>query len=313
MGSPPFGIIADLLRKGKVVPFLGAGVNSRPKKATWSPDASFLPYGGELSERLAALAEFPAVDTYERRDLAKVSSYVVDVSGRAWLREHLREVFAREYEPCDIHSYFAENSSNLLIITTNYDDLLEQAFQQAGRPFTTIVHAGDNEEFPGALFVWRPESPDPEIVAPRRLRVNLARTSVIYKMHGTVRRADKETPRDDAPADRWDSFVITEDDYINFLSGMTATPVIPPALMQHMRDKQFLFLGYGLGDWNWRVVLRNVRPESKAAAHNARERRPSWAIQYHPRPSEEALWDARNVNIYDMPIQEFVKRLREAP
>src|SRR5438270_8832215 len=74
MFEPPYGVIADLLKEGQVVPFLGAGVNfgSRPDGAAWDHEtAGFLPSGVELSRFLAGKSSFPAEDERDFCDLAK--------------------------------------------------------------------------------------------------------------------------------------------------------------------------------------------------------------------------------------------------
>ena len=77
MAEPPYGEIADSLKKGEVIPFLGAGVNfgKRPAGAHWDPQAAtFLPSGAELSRFLAQKSNFPSTDDHDLNDLAKVSS-----------------------------------------------------------------------------------------------------------------------------------------------------------------------------------------------------------------------------------------------
>jgi hypothetical protein len=75
-----------------------------------------------------------------------------------------------------------------------------------------------------------------------------------------------------------------------------------------------------------RVVLRNLRGLLPAAAgaavatdHGEQEAVTeeeeaalrSWAIQFQPSDLEVELWNARRVKIYDVDINEFVRRLRE--
>ena len=142
---PPYGEIADLLKKGEVVPFLGAGVNfgMRPSPdAKWNEkDSNFLPSGVELSRFLADMSSFPSEDEDEIGDLAKVSSYFVETSARRRLRERLHEIFNRDFEPASIHNYLAElgRKTPLLIVTTNYDDLTGRAFNALNLPFDLVV------------------------------------------------------------------------------------------------------------------------------------------------------------------------------
>jgi hypothetical protein len=311
---PPYGEIADLLKKGEVVPFLGAGVNfgTRPAPdAKWNEkDSNFLPSGVELSRFLADMSNFPAEDEDEITDLAKVSSYFVETSARRRLRERLHTIFDRDFEPTNIHSYLADIGRNtpLLIVTTNYDDLTERAFSRLGLPFDTVVHPTDRKDVEASVLWWKHGATEPEVVPPNQLFIDLKSTTVIYKMHGTV---DRTTAK-------WDSYVITEDDYIDFLSRMTGQTAVPAQFMRHFRTRHFLFLGYGLRDWNLRVVLKNLRTVlpsvddgSKAVEDDSEEEElRSWAIQFKPSELETELWSARKVKIYDVDINEFVERLR---
>lgn len=330
---PPFDEIADLLHDGDVIPFLGAGVNTRPDpRQNWSPGAPFLPRGAELSRYLAKRYQIPAREDPERADLAKVSSYGAEVMGRDRLRARLRDVFAREYLPCPIHDYLAEIDQPLLIVTTNYDDLAEQAFARRGKPYHLVVHPTDRSDSEAAILWWPPGAGDPVVEAANSLPLKPGADTIIYKMHGSVYRwpagtAEAEPRRNGAPGQgidgtppagradpgRLDSFVITEDDYVDFLSRMVSNTAIPVHFVPYFHHRPFLFLGYGLGDWNLRVMLRNlgrVLPDGRGDQPAPPRTRRSWAIQFEPSPMEKELWRSRGVRIFDMDIDRFVHRLR---
>jgi hypothetical protein len=308
MPKPPYGEISDVLKKGQVIPFLGAGVNfgiRQPADAIWTGDpCSFLPSGGELAHFLASKTGFPSQDEHDLMDLAKVSSYFVETSARRRLRERLHDVFDHDYSPCDIHSYLAEVSATcpLLIVTTNYDDLIEQAFKKADCPYDLVVHPTDRKDVEASVLWWQHGAAEPEAVKPNQLLIDLEKTTVIYKMHGTV----------DRRQGKWDSYVITEDDYVDFLARIQSA--VPAQFIRYFRERQFLFLGYGLRDWNLRVVLKNLRtasPDALGSAHREDdEELRSWAIQYRPSDLEVELWNARRVKIYDVDINEFASQLR---
>ena len=62
MAEPPYGVIWNRLKRGKVVPFLGAGASmaGRAAGATWNPHKrECLPSGAELSRLLAEETSFP--------------------------------------------------------------------------------------------------------------------------------------------------------------------------------------------------------------------------------------------------------------
>jgi hypothetical protein len=313
MPEPPYGEIADLLKRGEVVPFLGAGVNfgTRPPGAQWDEDKpQFLPSGAELSRFLASKANFPSTDERDLSELPRVASYFVETSARRRLRTRLREVFDHDFLPCEVHTYLAEiaKMKPMLVVTTNYDDLTEQAFKQANLPFDLVVHPTDRKDVEASVLWWKHGDVEPKAVPPNQLYIDLKSTNVIYKMHGHVDRLVR----------KWDSYVITEEDYVDFLSRMVGQTAVPALFMRHFRTRHFLFLGYSLRDWNLRVVLKNLRtiaPTEVATPDDDEEDDEeirSWSIQYRPSDFEVELWGARKVKIYDVDLNEFIHKVRVA-
>jgi len=309
----PYDIICDHLKKGEVVPFLGAGasLSGRPINAVWDDKiANFLPTGSELAKRLADICAFPSDEPHDRGNLAKVASYyVVEPSDRRGLRARLCDLFDRDYQIGEVHRFLADLPVPLLIVTTNYDDLLEKVFKDKRKPYHLIVHPTDQKALGNSVLWWKPGQIEPEVQhTPNNLPLKLTDTTIIYKMHGGVDRLLK----------KWNSFVITEEDYVEFLARMTKDSPIPKNFLLHFRERHFLFLGYGLHDWNLRVMLTNlnaalVKPRKGAAK---RELMPanglrSWAIQHPSTELEKTLWRKRNVSIYDIEIDMFASKMRE--
>jgi hypothetical protein len=287
--SPPFESIDEGLRKGTVIPFLGAGASlgCRIREVPGGGSAPFktLPSAAQLSTRLAKRASFPKG---AEKDLATVAQYLEVVSGRADLQTALRDVFARTYEPGRLHRYLASIDGPLLIVTTNYDDLIEQAF--GDRPYDLVVHTTD--AVARERLLWWPHGADePERVLAKKLVIDLEGTTVIYKMHGAV---------DQTLAAR-DQYVVTEDDYVEFVSRLLKKRAVPAIFSEPFQKRQFLFLGYGLGDWNLRVVLNRV--DRNIRGHEVPL---SWAIDAKPSELETKLWARRNVDVYGLTIEEFL-------
>lgn len=313
MAEPPYGIIWNHLKKSEVIPFLGAGasLSGRPPNADWdAKSTTFLPTGAELARRLAAEAEFPG-DEAERDDLSRVASYYQESIDRPGLVGRLREVFDKDYQPGQIHEFLADLASPVLIVTTNYDDLIEKALTRKKKPYHLIVHPADRKDLAASVLWWKPGEAEPTPHPPAKLPLSLTDTTIIYKMHGSVDRQQKT----------WDSFVITEEDYVEFLARMTGQSAIPARFMALFRKCRFLFLGYGLRDWNLRVILKNLKttlPRPEAEVVDAEPDAPlpqeglrSWAIQRRPSELEQMLWQARKVSIYDMEIDAFVAKMRK--
>ena len=56
-----------------------------------------------------------------------------------------------------------------------------------------------------------------------------------------------------------DSLVITEDDYFDYLIGVTSNnDLIPGVVRRALADSALLFLGFGLDDWDFRVLFRSI-------------------------------------------------------
>lgn len=317
----PYGIIADKLLSGSVVPFLGAGASLTARGADAhfdGKDPKFLPRADELSAWLAAKCEFPE---NEEPDLPKVASYLQVQSTRDDLMGYLRQIFSRQYPYGAIHKLLAEAPKQMLIVTTNYDDLIEHAFDDAGKPYHLVMYP-ESDELAAAVQWWKPGAAEPESFAPAVLPLHVEDTTIIYKMHGSVRRSEAQR--------QWDSFVITEEDYVRFLSRMTAKGgAIPSRFMLHIRNSSLLFLGYGLRDWNLRVMLEKLRrsfggyesngddeppvgdaADDALAAHHGTAKA-SWAVQWHPSELERTLWSSRRVKIFDQDLTEFAEALRK--
>jgi len=129
---------------------------------------------------------------------------------------------------------------------------------------------------------------------------DLAKRSVIFKIRGAI---DRTTVAGGRPRD---SFVIAEDQYIDYLIHSGSSAFLPTVLSEEIGDCHILFIGYGLKDWNMRVLLRRVCQESRLSWE-------SWAVQ---RPQdfdavESELWRDRNVRLIGADLNDFTRTLEE--
>ena len=292
--EPPYRLIRKGLETGTVIPFLGAGASLGAAVAGGEGPMT-LPTGRELAEQLALEANYPEG---EEPTLASVAQYYEDVAaGRVALYEQLHTVFSKEYAPGRIHQYLAGIPSPLLVVTTNYDDLMERALRAAGKPFDLVIHTTDPTL--GEQLLWWPDGADePELVVANRLYIDLEEVTVLYKMHGAV---------DRIVAAR-DQYVVTEDDYVDFLTRLIKQEAFPAILAEPFQKRHFLFLGYGLRDWNLRVILNRVDKDLRHGPEGPANLR-SWAIDAFPSDLETRLWQGRGVEIYKLAIDEFLDGL----
>ena len=293
-------IVARRLGSGSVVPFLGAGANlvERPAEAEWEADG-YLPSGAELATYLAGPYGYPDAAL----DLVRVSQWVDLVSSPRALVDELHGVFSREYRPNKLHRFLAELPLRLrdegrpvcgqLLLTTNYDDVLELAFAAAGEPVDVVAYEARRN---GRRFVHhRPDGERVEINDPARYRgFALEERSVILKIHGDVDRDDSDR----------DTFVVTEDHYIDYLAGESVRALIPAYLMRRIRESDLLFLGYSMRDWNLRVILRQIWAEQGFSTGG-------WSIQLHPSEVDLRFWARQGIEILDFPLEDWVDGMLE--
>ncbi len=295
-----YGVIARRLLRGKVVPVLGAGVNlsERPPDTLWKR-GTYLPSAAELAAALAV--EYPMIDS---RDLAQVAQYIVSKDGTGPLYEELHDVFDADYPPTRLHRMLAQLARHLrlsaesrecmLCVTTNYDDSLERAFAEIGEPYDVVTYIAE-EPNRGKFRHTTPDGHSVVIDKPNEyVDVPLDARTVIAKVHGAVDRTAQQ-----------DSYVITEDHYIDYITRADVNGLFPVTLAAKLRKSHLLFLGYSLRDWNLRVMLYRLWGEQ--GSRNFK----SWAIQSDPSPIDRAAWDDRGVDILAIRVESFVEAIRD--
>src|SRR5260221_6310568 len=162
--APPYPLILTGLREGQIIPFLGSGASLvvGAQDEAWG---THFPTAGELAGRLAKMTEFPADEPH---DLAKIAQYYDIVAGRFELYKTLHGIFSRDYPLASLHTFLADQATPLLIVTTNYDDLIERAFKAKGRAYEVVIHTTD-PNLGDRLLCWPSDEAEPQEVNPNKL------------------------------------------------------------------------------------------------------------------------------------------------
>jgi DNA-binding SARP family transcriptional activator len=275
------GEIVKALLAGRIVPVIG------------------LDGAGDLAQHLASAFEVPD----ERPvDLARVSQYVATMKGSGPLYDELHSRFEAAVEPGPLHRFLARlpallrerGAPHQLIVTTNYDLALERAFEEAEEEVDIVAYVATG---PHRGHFWhRPpgEAPRPiDVPNTYATELSLDRRTILLKLHGAV---------DPLPEREWESFVITEDDYIDYLGHAELTAVVPVSLAAKLRRSHFLFLGYEMADWNLRLILNRIWGERPVGYR-------SWAVQPSPSPLAQAFWRRYDVTAVDVDPQAYLELL----
>jgi DNA-binding SARP family transcriptional activator len=275
------GEIVKALLAGRVVPVLG------------------LDGSGDLAAHLARAFDVPGDRPV---DLSRVSQYVATMQGFGPLYDELHSLFEAAVEPGALHRFLARlpvllrdrGAPHQLIVTTNYDLALERAFEEAEEEVDIVAYVAAGPQ--RGHFWHRPpgEAPRPiDVPNTYAAELSLERRTILLKLHGAV---------DPLPEREWESFVITEDDYIDYLGHSELTTVVPVSLAAKLRRSHFLFLGYEMADWNLRLILNRIWGERPVAYR-------SWAVQRSPSPLAQAFWRRYDVTPLDVDPQAYFELL----
>jgi hypothetical protein len=300
-------LITLMVEQGNVVPLLGSRVNAGDRDGVWQQGASFLPDSDELAGVLARRFSFGD----EPVDLARVTQHVYTRLGKPDLCKALKEILSPDANPGSIHRFLAGFPSMLkqlglrrrymLIVTTNYDNALERAFDEAKEPYDLAVYLASGDQ-PGKFLHIPYNNDTPNVIGipndytefPIGDSFDLSRT-VIVKIHGAVDGARGSV--------QWrDNYVITEDHYIDYLSRSPVENLIPVQILEKIRDSHCLFLGYSMRDWSLRVFLKRVWKGDRLNSS-------SWAVERDADMLEKKFWADLGVDLYAAPLAKYVAQL----
>ncbi|MGH3137141.1 MAG: BTAD domain-containing putative transcriptional regulator [Gaiellaceae bacterium] len=275
------GEIVKALLAGRIVPVLG------------------LDGAGDLAAHLASAFDVPRDRPV---DLARVSQYVATMQGSGPLYDELHARFEAAVEPGPLHRFLARlpallrehGAPHQLIVSTNYDLGLERAFEDEGEELDIVAYVATGTH--RGRFWHRPpgQAPRPiDVPNTYATELSLERRTILLKLHGAV---------DPLPEREWESFVITEDDYIDYLGRSELSTVVPVSLAAKLRRSHFLFLGYDMADWNLRLILNRIWGERPVAYR-------SWAVEGSPSALAQAFWRRYDVTPLDVEPAAYVELL----
>jgi DNA-binding SARP family transcriptional activator len=276
-----FAQVVSPLLAGRVVPVLGTDVAG-------------------LALELGRRFGYPDDD----RTLPRIAQYVAVMKGPGPLYDELHDLLAEDLQPTAVHRFFASlppllrahGAPHQLVVTTSYDSALERAFTEASEEFDVVCYLATGRNR-GRFYHIAPGGDATLIELPNTYasELSLERRTVILKLHGQV---------EHTAAREWESFVVTEDDYIGYLAQSDFANAVPVTLAAKLRRSHFLFLGYTMEDWNLRVILHRLWGEEPPAYR-------SWAVQPRPKPLEREFWRRRDVDVVEIDLEKYVGALAQ--
>jgi CHAT domain/SIR2-like domain len=304
-------LLADL-RQGRCTPILGLGMTD-----------ALLGSRRDLAWRWANTYHFP-LEPDQREDLPHVAQFLAVNQSYRFPRQALREYLSRELldrygrdlpqgigdrslddvvtavgelrrrtDPAEPHKVLA-GLPFPLYVTTHPANLLSTALLAEGKqPEVELCRWTDELDWPPSAY---DAEPDYRPTADRPL---------VYHLFGNLQLTD--------------SYVLTEDDYFDYLIGVTSNKgLIPPVVRRALSDTALLFLGFRLDEWDFRVLFRSLMSQE------GRRRRGNYshvAVQIDPEESRtleperarryiESYFYGADISIYWGSVEDFVQELQ---
>lgn len=271
------------VNRGRAVAILGSGLAE-----------SLCGDSHELAEKLALSHGFPLAP-YQRNDLPHVTQYLSviqsptyavdaaiqqtqrcilqrnpalpDVLQDAALSRLLDEIVARTPPDGTQNPYqVLANLPISIYVCATPDTLLLKALKQAGKS-PTLLYTN-----------WRPTR-DNQPVRPSYAGVPSPQAPIVYHLLGVY--------------SKYQSLVLTEDDYFDFMISTCAYQLIPDVVKSALSSSSLLFMGFRLMDWSFRILFRLVQ-----SLEGAERRSEMSHVGVQVDPSEATLTDVGRARRY---------------
>ncbi len=242
------------IRRGQCTPIIGPGFyesmfgSPRDIAQRWS-EAYHYPMAPHERESLPQVAQYLTINQYKQAPYDELEEYLeAEIQegyqeilppelkqGRAPLDKLIEAVGAhrREQNALDPYNVLAQLPLPIYI-TTNPGNLMAASLAEAGKdPQVVLCPWNEYIEQVESIYDREPDYfPTPE-------------RPLVYHLFGRISEPD--------------SVVLTEDDYFDYLIGVTSNKdLIPSAVRRALADTALLFLGFQMDEWNFRVLFRSI-------------------------------------------------------
>jgi len=253
----PTQLTSDI-QDGRVVLFLGSGASI----GAIHPEGKQPPVGDELGKLIAD--KFLSAKL-RNRPLAQVSELAINESDLLQVQEFIASIFEK-FDPAEFHKIIPKFHWKALA-TTNYDLIVERAYQVTRNPLQTPV-----------VFLKNGDRVDSKIQDSKSL--------VFYKLHGCI--TDISNP--DVP------LILTGDQYISHLSGRSR---LFSRLIELFYEYPFVFVGHSLADPDIRAILAKLEPVGTARPR-------AFLVSPNMTPEEARFFESKRITHISATFEEFL-------
>ncbi len=265
----------------------------------------------EITEILKILFKILGINSMP---LSSISDYYQTNIGRDELWDKLKRVLENKEKYTLSHKWVATSAcdyiknkpkDHYLILTTNYDCLMEKALDDLNMNYVTLSICADKHN-PKLTKVATKFSRNIDkdrylerewnkTKVPMEFAFNIEeKVVVIYKIHGSIYPDYKFED---------DNIIISDMDYINFISQKSSQH-IPSTVTSLIGQKRFMFLGYSLNDWNIRSILKKIFEKRQSEMKD-------YAILKSYSEFEKLYFERNGINICTVELKEFFSKISE--
>jgi DNA-binding SARP family transcriptional activator len=233
--------------------------------------------------------------------LARVGQWVAITHGVGPLYDELHELYARDFLPGPVHRSLAALAPLLrarglgfqLLLTSGFDRMLEQAYSDVGEEYDVVSFVSLGRDRGKFLHIGADGSARLIDEPNREIGLTSGGRTLIVRLNGGAHELSGGVR---------DTYVVSEDDYIDYLSQSDVSALLPVGLAARLRRSHLLFVGYDLDDWSPRVFLRRLWGEERIHYK-------SWAISETPNRLTSEQWRQLGVDTLDVTSDESLEEL----
>jgi len=309
--------LCSLIEDGQLTPILGIGLiepllgSMREIASNWANAYQYPLFPHDFNS-LPQITQYLAIEQYEdfpKTELTKHLRKEIQAKFQSELTPELLERTAsldrlishiganrRKRVPWDAYHVMA--SLDLpVFITTSLGPLLESALEEEGKKPRTLISPWNDYVVSTEPYYNTPhrvdDQPTPE-------------NPLVYHLFGRL--------------DQPESVVLTEDDYFQYLIGVTRNiGLVPMSVQEAMTNRALLFLGFHLEEWDFRVLFQSLLSfEGGALRKSRRKNFVNVAVQLEPeglanpetaRRYLESYFVKEDIFLYWGSAEDFIKEL----
>ena len=291
-----FRALAARMKRGEIVFFLGSDIAQLFDATVLDAATVVTKLAGQANYRDFAGSLSMIAEYYHMKPEYGRSSFVqnlADLLPTALVQVRLYDLLARIEQP-------------IVLISTAYDTLLEQAFQRVPKPpkpyvILTSLLGTDSDADVGQIVL---QYSDRQMLEAPCLEQDLSHLdllgkgySLIYKMRGYL------GPHTMQGLHQHNALLLSEENYFTFARHMDK--VIPNYIVNQFAGRGLWFLGYTPAHWEDRLMTNAL------LAQRRQHIEPANVVRKEPDAFEETYWDRHRVRRYAFDLQEFVQQLEE--